>query len=185
VLAARLDDSLGGWAWLVASAAGASHIVQTNHVETWRRTYLWWVYGVPWLKHAKAQGDQVFQAKTWFSFLFGWMARLYLWLASAMSPSVAGIDRELEAAVGDPARTALIRRLARRASRRSLLFEKAIGPNPRTIILGLSMLLGSPLWFFLTEAVLLNLILLMSVRHHNRVARRLAARLESLSPARG
>jgi hypothetical protein len=102
-----------------------------------------------------------------------------------MSPSVAGIDRELEAAVGDPARTAMIRRLARRASRRSLLFEKAIGPNPRTIILGLSMLLGSPLWFFLTEAVLLNLILLMSVRHHNRVARRLAARLESLSPARG
>ena len=49
-----LDDWLGGWAWVLAVAAGASHIAQTNHAETQRRTYLWWAYGVPWLKHAAA-----------------------------------------------------------------------------------------------------------------------------------
>src|SRR5688572_15643844 len=41
-LAAMLDDQLGGWAWALAVAAGASHIAQTNHAETQRRTYLWW-----------------------------------------------------------------------------------------------------------------------------------------------
>ena len=183
-LAAMLDDLVGGWAWFWAAAAGASHIAQTNHAETQRRNYLWWVYGVPWLKHAQAADDEVFRADSWFSLTFGWMARLYLGLAERMTPYAAQVDREVEIAVADPARTALIRRLARRASRRSLLFQKAIGPNPRTIILGMSMLLGSPLYFFLTEALLLNLLLVLSVRHHNRVARRLVRKLRQLpSPA--
>ena len=176
-LAAILDDAIGGWAWFLASAAGASHIVQTNHAETQRRNYLWWVYGVPWLKHARKSGDEVFRADTWFSLSFGWMARLYLRLADAMAPCAAQVDGEVEKAEEDPARTLMIQQLAKDASQRSLLFQKAVGPNPRTIILGISMLLGSPLYYFLTEAVLLNLLLALSVRHHNRVARRLMERL--------
>ena len=176
-LAAMLDGQIGGWAWPLAVAAGASHIAQTNHAETQRRTYLWWAYGIPWLKHARAAGDRVFTYDNWFSLTFGWMAHLYLQLAGAMTPHAASIDRAVEAAVDDKRLSASIRRLARRASRRSLLFQKAVGPNPRTIILGASMLAGSPLYYFLAEAVLLNLLLWVSVRHHNRVARRLAERL--------
>ena len=56
------------------------------------------------------------------------------------------------------------------------MLEKAVGPNPRTLILGASMALGSPLWFFLAEAVVLNAILAVSVAHHNAVGRRLVAR---------
>ena len=59
----------------------------------------------------------------------------------------------------------------------SLAYEKLVGPNPRTILCGVSMLAGSPLWYFLGEAVLLNLILVASVRHHNTVQRRLVERL--------
>ena len=176
-LAAMLDDQLGGWAWALAVAAGASHIAQTNHAETQRRTYLWWAYGVPWLKHAQKAGDEVFQNGNWFTVTFGWMAVLYLKLPNKMTPYAARVDAAVEAAAGDPARIALVRRLARRASRRALLFQKAVGPNPRTLILGASMALGSPIWFFLAEALLLNLVLFMSVRHHNRVARQLADRL--------
>lgn len=40
-LAAMLDDTLGGWGWALAVAAGASHIAQTNHAESTKRTYLW------------------------------------------------------------------------------------------------------------------------------------------------
>jgi hypothetical protein len=58
-----------------------------------------------------------------------------------------------------------------------LIYEKLVGPNPRTILLGVSMLIGSPLWFFLGEAVLLNLILAASVTHHNTVQCRLVERL--------
>ena len=176
-LAAMLDAQIGGWAWALATAAGASHIAQTNHAETQRRTYLWWAYGVPWLKHARAAGDRVFTYDNWFSLTFGWIAHFYLQLAGAMTPHAATIDRAIEAAGNDPRRTKLIRRLARWTSRRSLLFQKAVGPNPRTIILGASMLAGSPLYYFLAEIVLLNLLLFVSVRHHNWVARRLAVRL--------
>ena len=176
-LAFVLDNSIGAWAWPLAIAAGASHIAQTNHAETQRRSYLWWAYGIPWLKHAKAAGDAVFQERNWFTQTFGWMARDYLRLADAMSPHAARLDAIVEAAAGDRRRTARIRRLVRRASRRSLALQKAVGPNPRTIILGVSMALGSPLWFFLAEAVLLNLLLAWSVAHHNAIGRRLVAQL--------
>ena len=176
-LAAMLDDRIGGWAWPLAAAAGASHIAQTNHAETQRRAYLWWAYGVPWLKHAQAAGDEVFKAGNWFTLTFGWMARDYLRLAHAMTPHIARIDAIVAEAEGEPARLSLIRRLAKRSARRSLALQKAVGPNPRTLILGASMLLGSPLWYFLAEIVVLNLLLVASVRHHNVVGRRLAEKL--------
>ena len=179
VLAAMLDDSLGAWAWVLAVAAAASHIAQTNHAETYRRSYLWWAYGVPWLKHAQAAGDQVFREQDWFSRTFAWMARGYLKLAEWMAPWSARLDALVDGAAGDPARVKHIRRLVRRASRGSLRYEKAVGPNPRTILLGVGMLFGSPLWFFLGELVLLNVVLALSVVHHNGVGRRLVTRLES------
>lgn len=172
-----LDNSIGWWAWPLALVAGASHIAQTNHAETQRRCYLWWAYGIPWLKHARAAGDEVFQEHDWFTQTFGWMARDYLRLAELMSPSARRLDAIVEAAAGDEWRTKRIRRLVRRASRRSLALQKAVGPNPRTLILGASMALGSPLWFFLAEAVALNVLLAVSVAHHNEVGRRLVARL--------
>jgi hypothetical protein len=179
VLAAILDDQIGGWAWVLAVAAGMSHIVQTNHAETQRRSYLWWAYGVPWLKHAQDAGDEVFRERNWFSSTFAWMARDYLKLAYWMAPSAARLDALADAAAGDARRQARMSRLVRKAWRRALVYEKLVGPNPRTIMLGASMLAGSPLWYFIGEAVLLNLILAASVVHHNAIGRKLVARLES------
>ena len=176
-LAYMLQGELGGWAWALAAAAGASHIAQTNHAESQRRFYLWWVYGLPWLKHAKAAGDEVFEGRDWFSLTFGWMARDYLKLVNLMTPFAGRIDSAVEEARGDPIRTRRIAQLARRGSRRALIFQKLLGPNPRTIILGASMALGSPLYFFLAEAVALNLLLVWSVNHHNAVGRRLTEKI--------
>ncbi len=175
--AAVLQGELGGWAWALAIAAGASHIVQTNHAESQRRFYLWWVYRIPWLKQAKAAGHELFEERDWFSQTFGWMARDYLRLVNLMTPHAATIDAAVEAANDDEPRRRRIAALARRASRRSLIFHKLLGPNPRTLIVGASMAAGSPLWFFLAEAVALNLLLVWSVRHHNRVGRALAAKI--------
>lgn len=174
-----LDDRLGVWAWILAVLAGASHIAQTNHAETQRRNYLWWAYGESWLKHAQERGDEVFQERGWFSATFSWMAVDYLRLGSLMVPGAAAVDMAVKAAEGDPRRTHRIRRLARRASRTSLRYQKALGANPKTILIGLSMLLGSPLWFFLVEIVALNLLLLLSVRHHDEASRRLAKALSA------
>jgi phosphatidylserine synthase len=173
--AAILDNAIGGWAWVLAVAAGASHIVQTNHAESQRRTYLWWAYGVPWLKNAQAADDAVFANKSWFSLTFGWMAGLYIRLSAKMTPGAGPIDAALAAAAGDPKRTRHIRLLVRRSFRTSLKLQKALGANPKTILIGISMALGSPIYYFLTMIFALNLLLLFSVRHHNRCGRRLAA----------
>ena len=45
-----------------------------------------------------------------------------------------------------------------------------LGSNQRTIALGVAMLIGQPLWYFAYELVLLNLVLLWSIRSHARAA---------------
>jgi phosphatidylglycerophosphate synthase len=171
----QLDDRLGAWAWLLAVAAGASHILQTNHAETQRRLYLWRAYGVPWLRNAAASGDALFRGEGWFSRSFGWGAVAYIWLSDRMSPSANPIDAALAGAAGDPREAQRIRALVRRASRTSIVLEKGLGANPKTFIIAAAIALGSPLYYFLATIVALNLWLIVSIVHHKRVEARLAA----------
>jgi hypothetical protein len=173
-----LDDALGGWAWFWACAAGASHIVQTNHAETQRRLYLWRAYGVPWMRTARADNDAVFRKEGWFTRYFGFWAVGYVWLSNRMTPSANPIDNALARAEGDRAQTYRMRRLVHRAYRSGMALPMALGANPKTMIIALSMAFGSPLWFFLGEIFILNPILLWSIIHHSRVSRRLSASLE-------
>lgn len=170
-----LDDVMGGWAWVLAVGAGASHIVQTNHSESQRRNYLWWAYGVPWLKTAEGTDDDLFERKSWFARYFGFWADGYLRLANAMNPGVSAIDAALARAAGDAAEIERIRTLVRDSSPVSRTLEKALGGNPKTLIIAASMALGSPSYYFLTVLGALNLVLFASIHHHNRVNRRLAA----------
>lgn len=172
-----LSGSLGGWAFVLAASAGASHVVQTNHAETERRLYLWRAYGVPWLRNAAASGDAVFRKESWFTRYFGFWAVGYIWLSDRMSPSANPVDAALARAEGDPRETKRIRLMVRRAARVSLVLQKALGANPKTLIIAASIALGSPLYYFLATVFGLNLVLLISIVHHNRVAKRLAAAL--------
>jgi phosphatidylglycerophosphate synthase len=176
-LAAILDNEIGAWAWLLAGIAGVSHAFQTSHAESQRRNYLWWAYGVPWLKHAHAAGDRVFLTRNPLGSAFVGLARLYMKAAAWMAPSAPRLDALVAEVAGDPRRSARIRRLVRRSWGTSLVYEKLVGPNLRAIVLGLSMLAGSPLWYFLCVAVVLNGVLVASVAHHKAVQRRLAERL--------
>lgn len=176
-LAAFLSQELGASAWLLASLAGASHIIQTNHAESQRRIYLWWAYGKPWLAQAQTVNDEVFTKHSWFNFMFGWMARDYLTLARAMSPDTEAVDAEFARAANDPIRIEAMRSIVRARSRRSLALQGMVGPNPRAILLGGSMAFGTPLWFFVAEFSLLNLILLVSIMYHRRHSRELTLRL--------
>jgi hypothetical protein len=173
--AAVLDDRLGGWAWALAVAAGLSHILQTNHSETQRRLYWWRAYGVPWLRSAAADGHKVFRGGNWINRLIGWGGVLYIWLSNLMSPSANPIDAALANAQGDPRATQRIRAMIRRASRPGLVLQKALGANPKTLIIAAAIAAGSPLYYFLTTVVALNLLLVISIVHHKRVDARLAA----------
>ena len=163
-----------GWhAVLLILAAGISHAVQANHAEVQKRQYQYWVYGTPWLRMSHSKGDSATSRS--------WAARLvsaYIGLASGMTPHALQIDRAVEAAKGDPARLAAIAAAVRSESPPLLLMTKVLGPNPRAVLLGLSMVLqASPLPYLLYQAVVLNLLLALSVRMHNSGAQRIAARI--------
>jgi hypothetical protein len=144
--------------------------VQSNHVEVQRRQYQWWVYGTAWIRNSHGGSDSA-TSRSWASML----VTAYLNVASGMTPHALRIDAAVEAARGDRARLDAIAAAVRREAPPLLLICKVLGPNPRAVVLGLSMFAGSPLWYMLYQAVVLNLVLVVSVRMHNAAARRIAA----------
>ena len=173
------DDIWGAWAWILAVATGASHLVQTNHAETQRRLYLARAYGVPWLRNARAEEDALFSRGSGVTRWFGFLAVAYLWLSERMVPAANPIDAALARAAGDPAATERVRALVRRAYAPTMFLPKLLGANPKTFLIAGAILLGSPVWFFLAMIGPVNLILIVSIIHHNRLAARVAAELNA------
>lgn len=180
LLAFVLTRTFGaGWAWFWTLAAGASHIVQANHVEVQRRFYQHWTYGTPWLHNSSSGGKALFSDKGGFGFLLRVVVAGYLRLAAGMSPNALRIDAAVTGAMAsDPALLARIRVEVQREQRPLLAMLRYLGPNPRAILLGLSMIAGSPLWYFMYLSVVLNLLLMLSVRLHDAAAGRVVARLD-------
>jgi hypothetical protein len=178
VLGWLLSRTIGnaGWWWMLA--AGISHIVQSNHVEVQRRSYQWWVYGTTWIRHThKAEGSATKKS------LFGGFVSAYLALASGMTPHAARIDAAMARVDGDTAERARIAAVVRAEAPPLLAMCKWLGPNPRAVVLGLSMLaLGGsgkgPLGYFVYQTVFLNLLLVASVWMHNAANRRMADAIE-------
>ena len=176
-LAAFLAQELGGWAWFVASLAGASHIVQANHAESQRRIYLWWAYGRSWLAQAKSGDERAFPRFGWLGYVLRWGTAGYLALARAMNPHAEAVDAVFARSASDSQRTEALRAIVRGRARTSLSLQNLLGANPRAILLGASMAFGTPLWFFAVECVVLNALLALSIGYHRRYSRELAIRL--------
>ncbi|MFN9578794.1 MAG: CDP-alcohol phosphatidyltransferase family protein [Novosphingobium sp.] len=172
VLAGETGFFSGSTGWILLVVAGVSHAVQSNHVEVQRRQYQWYVYGTPWIRHSHGQAGSATSKS-----LFGVFVSAYLNAASGMTPHALRIDAAVDAAPGDPARLAEIAAAVRAEAPPLLFMCKVLGPNPRAIVLGLSMFAGTPLYYMIYQAVVLNLLLVISVLMHNAAARRIAARI--------
>jgi phosphatidylglycerophosphate synthase len=167
-----LAGQYGGITWWLTVFAGISHAVQSNHVEVQRRQYQWWVYGTPWIRHSHGDADAATRKS-----VFGVFVSAYLAAAMGMTPYARAIDEATVAAENDPAAQARLRAIVQAEAVPLLSLLKVLGPNPRAIVLGLSMIAGSPLYYMVYQAVFLNLLLALSVVLHNRAARRMASAL--------
>lgn len=165
LLGSTLDDSLGGYAWVLAVGAGFSRIIQSVFAESSRRSYQWWAYGVPWLQHNKSAPSGIGGALT----------RLYLGASALLNGATSKVNALVSGAEVDPHERQRIARLARESGRGFLFAPAILGANPRTIILGASMLAGSPIWFFLVEMTVLNIVLVAGVIRQHAQCRRLVA----------
>ncbi len=178
VLGWLLHGLMGSAAWWWMLAAGLSHAVQSNHVEVQRRSYQWWVHGTPWIRHSHGSTDAATRKS-----VFGALVSAYLGAAAAMTPHAARIDAAVDGAKGDPAALERYRGIVRSEAPKLLFICKVLGPNPRAVVLGLSMLAAGrsgmgPLYYFIYQAVVLNLVLALSLAAHNAANRRMADAME-------
>ena len=171
----RIGGAFGGWhAWALVVFAGISHAIQANHVEVQRRQYQYWVYGTPWIRLSHdAQGSATSRSP------FAGLVSAYLGIATGMTPHALRVDAAVQAAQGDRAELDRIARIAREETQPLLLLCKILGPNPRAVVLGLSMFAGTPAWYMIYQSLVLNLLLVWSVMRHNAAAKRIAARIEA------
>lgn len=168
LLATQLDDSIGAVAWLIALGAGISRAVQSVFAESQRRTYQWWAYGIPWLQTAKVEGPGS-------GGIGERLSGFYLWAWRRMSGPTQIVNELVTSAEADPGERQRIAQIARQAGRTTLPVVAIIGANPRTILLGLSMIAGSPLYFFLIELVAFNAVLVFAIVQAAASGRRIAA----------
>ncbi|WP_254913018.1 CDP-alcohol phosphatidyltransferase family protein [Novosphingobium sp. B 225] len=169
----RIGGWFGGWhAWALVVFAGISHAVQANHVEVQRRQYQYWVYGTPWIRNSH-EGQESATGKS----VFASLVSAYLGVATGMTPYALRVDAAVASAQGDPVALDRIARIAREETQPLLLLCKILGPNPRALVLGLSMFAGSPAYYMIYQSVVLNLLLVWSVMRHNTAAKRIAARI--------
>ncbi len=171
----RIGGAFGGWhAWALVVFAGISHAVQANHVEVQRRQYQYWVYGTPWIRLSHDAQDSATSRS-----VFAGLVSAYLGVATGMTPHALRVDAAVQAAQGNRAALDRIARIAREETQPLLLLCKILGPNPRAVVLGLSMFAGTPAWYMIYQSVVLNLLLVWSVMRHNAAAKRIAARIEA------
>ncbi|WP_420381175.1 CDP-alcohol phosphatidyltransferase family protein [Novosphingobium sp.] len=189
MLAAIMGPVLGwGWAWFWVLAGGASHVAQANFVEVQRRFYQYWTYGTPWLNNATQADAALFKDKRGVSWILRGFVLGYLRLASGMSPNTMIIDAAVNRAIaadqaGDGTALAQIRAAVQREQRPLLFMLKFLGPNPRAIVLGVSMLIGSPLWYFVYQVLALNVLLFVAVRREDAAALRVVRQLDLVDQA--
>jgi phosphatidylglycerophosphate synthase len=181
ILYTTLAFHTGGWAWWAAAFAAASRILQSNHIESVRRTYLWRVYGVPWLRQSK---ERVAERRSAAGIVLGGLAAGYVALAGLLIPRNDQADALVERHDQAPATREAARAVSRRVGGRALAYQVWLGANWRTLVLGGSMALGSPGWFFLFECTVLNLFLVASIARQRRVNAELATALEQVEAGR-
>lgn len=165
-----LQTQAGPWGWALLFAAGFSRIVQANHYEVQRRQYQWWVHGIPWLRASRpgsAAGAGVLSA----------LGALYLGLAERLSPQARTVDALVAGAEGDPMRATAVRATIRRECADAVTALTPLSANYRTLVLGVSMIAGSPIYYLLFEALVLNLVLAASIRRCNAAIGRVVADL--------
>ena len=178
VLALLLVPSIGGWAWVLALAAGVSRAVEANHYESARRTYQWWVYDMSWIRQTMAEGSPGERADGFKAAL----ARVYLGVSGLVSAEDEEMDRLHAAAMASPQARAA--RALYAACHRPLVKRASwLGALHETQAIFVSMLAGSPIYFFVYELVVLNAVMIWSLHAQRRANQALKPRLAALIEA--
>lgn len=173
--AVLLVPAVGAWAWVLALAAGLSRAVQANHYESARRTYQWWLYDMRWIRQTMAADSPAARERGFKAAL----ARIYLGVSGLVSAEDDEMERLRDAAMASPHADAA-RALYASVHRRLVKRASWLGALHETQAIFISMLAGSPIYFFVYELVVLNAVMIWSLASQRRANKALKADLAAL-----
>lgn len=145
---------LGMIVWVFAIAAGAGRIVQAAHYEIQRRQYQHWVYGTPFLRSSAQMPDQP-------KGILGGFAAYYLTLGKLLAPGARQVDQLVAHCPEE--RLCALRQTIKKESVHVLRSTYLLSANYRTVAMAVSLLAGSPIYFFAFEAIGLTVVLAVSI----------------------
>ncbi len=167
MIAYSLSSEIGpAIAWAFAIGAGGSRILQANHYEVSRRQYQWWAYGKSWLGHKPLRPQNIWGQ------IAAWVSNLYMVIANRNDSYSDSIDILIEEAAGDANKRKKVTKALQDYLLPHLKSISLLSANYRTIALGVAMILGNPIWYFLYEIVILNMTFLWSIINHRRAIKR-------------
>jgi CDP-alcohol phosphatidyltransferase len=172
---AWLISPVFGWGGLgLAALAGGSRIIQANHYENRRRQYEFWVYARPWMR------SEPLAAQPGLARTLNWIETGYLALAEKMAGKTDDLSKLFAQCEQDARSLSLFQTVAKKHVQPTLGLLSMLGANHRTIVLGLSMLAGSPIYFFMYEFGFLNVVLLIAMSRSERARHAIIADLNEV-----
>lgn len=152
---------LGSWVWIVAFAAGFSHIAQATAYEFQRQAYDYWVFDKA---SARIIRPEEFEARLpkdrgLARRILDFMMLTYLRVQFRMAGVDAALMADLEQALQETDDQSVIRQAYRRFNLHAVKSWSLLCSNYRTMAIFVACLAGNPVYFFLFEIVLLNGVL--------------------------
>lgn len=167
--------------WLLALAAGLSHSLQSAAADYFRNAWLFFARGK---SRAELDSSQALQSQydtlEWqCAPREKFLLRLYLnytreqeWIA----PQIAKLK---EAASKAP--DSAIAWAYREEGTPLIPWQNLLATNPRMVLLFALLLIGRPVWYFVMELTLFNLVLVILLLRQDHLCRKLLSRVHSLS----
>jgi len=168
--------------WLLVLGAGLSHAAQSMTIDHYRNAYLQFVAGK---RSADANSSEevgaalkrVGRRELWKRFSL-WSYLGYARRQELLAPTLLKLRRAL---AGET--PTWFAEQFRAACRPLVKWCNCLATNPRMMILFAVILLGRPVWYFVIEMTVLNLLLLFVILRHESIFRSLLAKVRARSRA--
>lgn len=148
----------GSWVWILAFAAGFSHVAQATAYEFQRQAYDYWVFDKASARIVQPEEfeERLPEDRSLARRMLDFMMLTYLRVQFRMAGVNTALLADLEQALQETDDQSVIRQAYRRFNLHAVKSWSLLCSNYRTIAIFIACLAGNPVYFFLFEIIVLN-----------------------------
>ncbi|MDR1336484.1 MAG: CDP-alcohol phosphatidyltransferase family protein [Tannerella sp.] len=178
--ALQLTHTCGtAWFFLPATLSGVSHLVQANITDYYKTLHLYFVSkekGREFRSMAQVKAQQKNMKKGLYK-LFYMLYEAYTGLQERLTPALQELMKTLHERYGEDLPETLRQDFRRQSRRLMKQYIDLLTFNGRTVVLFVVVLSGHVWVYFIYEAVVLNLVMWLSIRKHEKICRRIGEKV--------